>query len=1123
MQQIADWLEKLGMSEYAQRFAENDIDIEVLSELTDTDFDRLGVSIGHRRKLLKALAAGVPPAAAAPLSPPIASSLTPAQSQTAEAARPISPTIEVAGGERRHLTVLFCDLVGSTSISAQLDAEEWRDLVGAYLNVASTAVAEMGGHVAKKLGDGLMSLFGYPVAQENDSERAVRAALSIQRALAELNRKNAGSGKPSLNARIGIETGPVVVDAAGEIFGDAPNVAARVQALAEPGAVLVTGRVQRQVAGLFVAEERGNHTLKGVPDLVTLFRMVRASGGGRRAGQRHLTPLVGRDEEIAMLMRRWERARRGDGQLVLIVGEPGLGKSRLIEEFHARLRDTPHTWTEWSCSQLLQNTPLHPLAEWGRQRFGSADVPSEQRLTDLETSLAQIKLDPAENAALLAPLLDIPLPPDRVLTAAPEEFRRRQLAALTNWAIASAKVQPLVLAVEDLHWSDPTSLDLLRGLAERGALAPLFVLITARPEFRPPWGTRSHHSTISLSPLDREQVRHMVGELAAHHALAKEVIEGVAERTGGVPLFVEEVTRLLLDRGEQGGTQAIPSTLQQSFTARLDRLGTAREVAQIAAVIGRDFSYSLLRAVSGLEDRSLQAALERLAEADILLVQGLPPEADYRFKHALIQDAAYENLLKSRRQVLHRRIAETLRDNVVAGAVAEPELLAHHFTQAGLAEGAIEWWGKAGQRSLERSALIEAIAQLTRALDQIATLPATPVLRRDEIKLQAALITPLLHVKGFAAPEAKAAAERARMLIEQAEAFGEPSEYPLLLFSVLYAFWVANYAAFNGDVLRELAAQFLALAEKQGGTVPLMFGHRVMATSLVYTGDIAEGRAHYDQAIALYDPATHLPLATRFGQDIRVVILCQRSLALWLLGYPEAALADAEDAVKHGREIGQAATLIYALYYGRLTHFHCGIYAAVNAQLAEFVALVDEKGAEGWKGIGTSLQGCVLALTGKAADAVHMITSGLAAFRSIRGTQSAPLHVSYLAAAHAELGQFDDARRCMGEAMDILKTAKERWFEAEANRIAGDIALRSPAPDIAKAEAYFERALAVARQQQAKSWELRAAMSMARLWRDQGKPQQARELLAPVYGWFTEGFDTLDLKEAKALLDELAC
>ena len=634
MQQIAEWLKKLGMSEYAARFSENGIDVSVLPHLTDQDLNDLGVLLGHRRKILAATAE----LGSEPVAPPAPPPVPPAPVSAAAAPPPTAAaTAAPDAAERRHLTVMFCDLVGSTAISAQLDAEEWRELVGAYLDAASAAVTEMGGQVAKKLGDGLMSLFGYPVAQENDSERAVRAALSIQRSLAELNRNNAGSGKPSLTARIGLETGPVVVDAAGEIYGDAPNVAARVQALAEPGEVVVTARVQRQVAGLFVAEERGTHTLKGVPEPVALFRMVRASGGGRRSGPRNLTPLVGRDEETAMLMRRWDRARQGDGQLVLIVGEPGLGKSRLIEEFHARLSEVPHTWVEWSCSQLLQNTPLHPIAEWGRQRFGGADVPAAQRLAELESSLAQVKLDPAESIRLLAPLLDIPLPPERAPSLAPEELWRRQLAALTNWVIAGAKAQPLVLAFEDLHWADPTTLDVLRGIAERGALAPLLVVATSRPEFRPPWGMRSHHGTISLAPLDRGQVQQMVADLSARHALPRDVVEDVASRTGGVPLFVEEVTRLLLERGEGGGgIEAIPATLQQSLMARLDRLGPAREVAQIGSVIGRGFSYGLLRDVTGMEDTPLQAALERLAEADIVLVQGLPPESDYRFKHALI-------------------------------------------------------------------------------------------------------------------------------------------------------------------------------------------------------------------------------------------------------------------------------------------------------------------------------------------------------------------------------------------------------------------------------------------------------------------------------------------------------
>jgi class 3 adenylate cyclase/predicted ATPase len=928
---------------------------------------------------------------------------------------------------------MFCDLVGSTSISAGLDAEDWRDLVGTYLDAASAAVTEMGGHVAKKLGDGLMALFGYPVAQENDTERAARAALSIQRALAEVNRKNAGSGMPALNARIGIEIGPVVIDAAGEVYGDAPNVAARVQALAEPGTVIVTARVQRQIAGLFVAEDRGSHELKGVPEPVTLFRLVRASGGGRRLAQRNLTPLVGREEDIATLMRRWERARQGDGQLALIVGEPGIGKSRLIEEFHARLRDTPHTWAEWSSSQLLQNTPMHPIAEWGRQRFGGADVPAEQRLADLENTLALIRLDPAENVPLLAPLLDVPLPPERRPILAPAELRHRQLAALTNWVMASARAQPVVLVLEDLHWADPTTLDVLRGIAERGALAPLFVLLTARPEFRPPWGARSHHGAISLVPLDRNQVRHMVEELAARHALAKEVIEGVTERTGGVPLFVEEVTRLLLERGEQGGIQAIPPTLQQSLTARLDRLGPAREVAQIAAVIGRGFSYPLVRAVAKIEDQALQTALERLAEADILLVQGLPPESEYRFKHALIQDAAYENLLKSRRQALHRRTGEVLRDQFATTAAAEPELLAHHFTQAGLTEAAVEWWRTAGQRSMARSALLEGAEQLKRALDQIATLPATPALRREEIKLQVAF-----------------------------------------------------------------------------------------ANALALTGNYVDGKEHYDRALAIYNPAEHRPVTTRSGWDVGVALLSARSGCVWALGYPAASRSDAKRALMDARETGHATTLMYALWHAGSSHAYYHDYTDAIAHLDELIALADERGAPYWKASGTASLGSLFALTGKASDAVLAITSGITSLRSTGATLYEPRHLWHLAIAYAELGQLDDARRCIDDAIDKVERSKEKWCETEVNRIAGEVALKSPGPDTEKAERYFDRALAVARQQQAKSWELRAAMSMARLWRDQGKVQQARELLAPVYGWFTEGFDTRDLKEAKALLEELA-
>ena len=1020
MQQIADWLEELGMSEYAKCFAENRIDFSVLPELTDQDLEKLGVLLGDRRKMLRAIA-NIDDKSPGVASEPMLSPARP----TMAATTPAETT-----GERRYLTVMFCDLVGSTSISAQLDAEEWRDLVGDYLDAASTAVTEMGGHVAKKLGDGLMALFGYPVAQENDAERAARAALSIQRALAEVNRKNAGTGKPTLNARIGIEIGSVVIDAAGEIYGDAPNTAARVQALAEQDMVLVTAGVQRQVAGLFIVEERGTHELKGVTKPVTLFRLVRASGARRRSGQRYLTPLVGRDEEIAMLMRRWERALHGEGQLVLIMGEPGLGKSRLVEEFHGRLRDTPHTWIEWSCSQLLQNTPLHPIADWGRQRYGGVDVPFEQRLADLESSLSQMKLDPGENAALLAPLLDISLPPERVLAVSPEELRRRQLMAMTAAVMASSRVQPVVLAVEDLHWADPTTLDLLRGIAERGALAPLFVLMTARPEFRPPWGTRSHHGTISLAPLDRRQVHYMVGELAALHALPKEAIDGVTERSGGVPLFVEEVTRLLLERGERGSIQAIPPTLQQSLTARLDRLGTAREVAQVGAVIGRGFSYPLVRAVAGMDDAPLQVALDRLAEADILLVQGLPPDSDYRFKHALIQDAAYENLLKSRRQLLHRRAAEILR-GFANTAAAEPEALAYHFTQAGMTEAAIEWWGKAGDQALRRSAFQEAIAHLGKAIEMadkasgVATPSAPP--RTARLKLQTSLGNALIAARGHGAPETSAAFARAS---ELAVGVDDPVER----LSANYGLWVGHLSRGEARPLRAIAEVLLRDIEGKPPSPEAAVAHRLAGVTEWYLGNFELARAHLRQTLAMFDPQRDRDLTYRFGQDMGVSAMVFMALALWPLGEIDHARRIGEEALSRAAASGHMLTTVFGHFQYALLHV-ARRDAATTAALAEAVVnLAREHGMQLYRAYGEFLQPWVRWHLGEREGGLAAMRRGIAACHGQGNAMNTPLFETALAEAEAEAGEIEAALASIDHAIAETERTGQRWNEADTFR-----------------------------------------------------------------------------------------
>jgi class 3 adenylate cyclase/predicted ATPase len=1119
---IEEWLASLGLGEYAARFAENDIDFAILADLTDQDLENIGVaSLGHRRKILRAIAAldgaAAPMAAAAPASPVISAPIP-----AAVASPPLSPSAEAAG-ERRYLTVMFCDLVGSTGISARLDAEEWRDLVGAYLDAASAAVTEMGGHVAKKLGDGLMALFGYPVAHENDAERAARAALAIQRALAELNRKNVVAAKPELVARIGLETGPAVVDAAGEIYGDVANVAARVQALAEPGAVLVTARVQRQTAGLFVAEERGTHTLKGVPEPVALFRLVRASGGGRRSGARNLTALIGRDDETAMLMRRWERARQGDGQLVLIVGEPGLGKSRLIEEFHARLRDTPHTWVEWSCSQLLQNTPLHPIAEWGRQRFGGADVPAERRLAELESTLTQVKLDPAESLPLLAPLLDIPLPAERVPALAPEELRRRQLAALTGWSIASARVQPVVLAFEDLHWADPTTLDVLRGIAERGALAPLLILATTRPEFRPPWSMRSHHGTISLAPLDRAQVHDMVAELAARHALPREVVEDVAARTGGVPLFVEEVTRLLLERGEQGGIHVIPPTLQQSLMARLDRLGPAREVAQIGSVIGRGFSYGLLRDVAGIEDAALEAALERLADADIVLVQGTPPVSDYRFKHALIQDAAYENLLKSRRQVLHRRVAEILRDRFAATAAAEPEALAYHFTQAGMTDAAIEWWGKAGDQALRRSAFQEAISHLGKAIEMtdkegdgvprtMAASVGTSLGQR--LKLQTSYAQATMLSRGFGSEESKTAFTRARELATQTNADER--------FDTYYGLWIGSFLRGELQSARESAEAFLHEAISAGRITEAAVAHRNLGLTCLVQGDSAEARANLEEVLRIHDPERDREVKFRFASDNAVSATVYLGLLEWLLGNLGQGKELVERAVKLAVESNHPPTLANAHAYRSTFEIFRGNAANAQRDAEAVIKTSREYGTALYSAAGAIPNAWASARLGDRETGIADFRQALADWSGQGNKLLLPFYEGLLAELEAEGEGADGALIRIDGALALVGETGEHWTDAFLHRIRGEILLKRDPANTAPAEEAFLTAISIAQGQKARSFELRAALSLAKLYQSTGRAADAHAVLVPALQGFSPRPEFPEIAEAQTLLAALA-
>jgi len=1121
---VGDWLWGLGLERYEAAFRENKIDDTVLPSLTAEDLEDLGVGvIGHRRKLLDAIVALRTEASApAPLSD----------------ASPATDKAVNDTAERRQVTVMFSDLVGSTALSARLDLEDLREIISAYQMCVADTVRRFGGFVARYMGDGVLIYFGYPAAHEDDAERAVLAGLALVDAIATL------PAPEPVQVRVGAATGMVVVgDLVGsgkgqarDIVGETPNLAARLQAIAEPNTIVIAEATRRLLGNLFELRDLGPKELKGIIGPVTAFAVLGASSVESRFEAMHaggMTALVGREEELELLLRHWARAKTGEGQAVLLSGEAGIGKSRLSAALMEDIAAEPHTRLRYFCSPQHTHSAFYPIIGQFERAAGFAhgDTP-QTKLDELDALLAQTSTS-RQDAGLLAEMLSLPndgrYP---ALEPVPEQRRQKTLAALGVQLETLARSSPVFMIVEDAHWGDPTSLEAFGRMVDRIATLRVLLIVTFRPEFEPPWVRQPHVTALALNRLGHREIDTMIDRVIGNKLLPANIRKDIIEHTDGIPLFVEEMTKAVLEAGGKleamqtaaavpSPTLAVPASLHASLMARLDRLGPAKEVAQIGAAIGREFSHVLLAAVMRKPEAELGSELDRLIRAGLLFRKGVPPHATYLFKHVLVQDAAYGTLLRQPRRVLHARIADALERQFADIAEGQPEVLARHCTEAGLIEKAAALWGKAGLRSLERSALVEAVEQLTRALGQIATLPSTPALRRKEIKLQIELIYPLQHVKGLAAPETKAAAERAGLLIEQAEALGEPPEDPLLLFSALDALLVANIVAFNGDVARERAAQFLALAEKQGGKVPLGLGHKAMGIALLHTGNFAEAVVHEDQALALYDPVEHRPLATRFVADPRVGALIIRSLALWALGYPEAGLAGTEQALREARETGHAGPLMHAMTLTCLTQLISGNYATAKALSDEMIVLAEEKGPSVYEPTGMLRRAGVLALTGKASNAVDIFSSAIPVIRSTGTTIHRPVWLSLLARACGDLGQFDDAWSHIGEAITAVETTKETWYEADVHRIAGEIALMSPEPDAAKAEACFERALAVARAQQAKSFELRAAISMARLWRDQAKRDEAREILAPVYGWFTEGFDTLDLKQAKALLDEL--
>ena len=1121
---VVVWLRSLGLGQYEKVFRENEIDETVLPSLTAEDLKELGVAaLGHRRKLLDAIAVlrgdNATPAAA-----------------------PGPATVEAPprdNAERRQVTVMFSDLVGSTALSARMDPEDLREVISAYQKCVAETVGRFGGFVAKYMGDGVLIYFGYPQAHEDDAERAVRAGLEIVAAITALK------WSAPLQTRIGIATGLVVVGdliGSGEaqergIVGETPNLAARLQGIAEPNMVVMAESTRRLLGNLFEFDDLGAKDLKGIAGPVRAFAALQPSSVESRFEAMHgggLTDLVGREEELELLLRRWSRAKSGQGQVVLLSGEAGIGKSRLTAALLERLAPEPHTRLRYFCSAQHTDSAFYPIIGQMERAAGLAHEDTPQaKLDKLDAMLAQTSTS-AQDAALFAEMLSLPNDgryptPD----LAPQQRRQKTLEALTAQLAGLASQQPVLMTFEDVHWIDPTSLEALNQTVDRIKALPVLLIVTFRPEFNAPWMGQSRVTGLTLNRLGEREIAAMIDRVVGNKMLPPNIRQDIIERTDGIPLFVEEMTKAVLEaEGEGAAAQAVsmvpspmmavPASLHASLMARLDRLGPAKEVAQIGAAIGREFSHTLLAAVVREPETELQSALNCLVEAGLLFRQGTPPNATYLFKHALVQDAAYGTLLREPRRALHAHIAEAFEDQFPEVAEIQPELLARHFTEAGLVEKAAALWGKAAHRSLERSAMVEAVVQFTTARDLVAILPSTPERRRQQIKLQVALLAPVIGTKGFAATETKAAIERAQALIEEAEALGVPLDDPWVLLSVLYGFWTANIFGFNGKNLIEISHRIMALAERQGATIALMMGHRNLGVALMATGDFSEGRRHLDQAVALYNAGEHRRFVTRFPVHVQVANLSQRAMILWQLGFPSATLSDLEHLLKEGREIGHAASLMGALFYASLLDVWCKGHSAERKFTEELLVLAEEKHSPFFASLGTMQRGVVLAVTGDTEAAVPMIGAGMSRYRSMNSTWLTPWYLTRLAEAQAKLGDCDKAWHRIFEAFEEMEKGGEVQHQAEINRVAGEIALLSPEVDGAKAERYFGKALAVARQQQAKSWELRAAMSMARLWRAQGKRDAARELLAPVYGWFTEGFDTLDLKEAKALLGELA-
>jgi class 3 adenylate cyclase/tetratricopeptide (TPR) repeat protein len=1117
---IGSWLRGLGLEQYEAAFRDNEIDGEVLPKLTADDLKDIGVAIvGHRRKMLSAIVE---------LSG-LSAEPAPVASATAEPA-------SAAFAERRQLTVMFCDLVGSTAMSARLDPEDMREVIRAYQDACSRAVARYDGIVAKFMGDGVLAYFGFPRAHEEDAERAVRAGLDISSVIPKLET----GATERLKVRIGIATGIVVVgDLVGQgsaqeqaVVGETPNLAARLQALAEPGSVVLAESTRRLLGRAFELRALGPQDMKGFDAPVPAWVVLRETENVSRfeaSRSQGMTPFVGREHEVALLLDRWCDASEGEGQVALLSGEAGIGKSRVLATLLERIGDKPHVTMRYQCSPHHVNDAFYPITSqiWHAAGFVSGE-PVADRLDKLEAMIARSGLEPMEIAPLLASLLSNPLEGRYpAMEMAPSEQKDRTIAALIALFVGITKDAPVIALLEDAHWIDPTSLDVFSRLVARLPGLRALLVIAFRPEFAAPWVGRSHVATLSLNRFGRRQAVEMIGRVTGDKALPADVLEQIVAKTDGVPLFVEELTKTVLESGllrEEKGAYvlaadltplAIPSTLQDSLMARLDRLAPVKEIAQIGAAIGREFSFRLLEAVSPITGAALRGALGQLMASELIYGRGAPPESTYIFKHALVQDTAYASLLRSRRQRIHADIARVLVERFADQVESAPAIIAHHYTEGGLAEPAARYWLAAAELALSRSAHAEARPYVDAGLALIPRLTDGPNRQSLQLSLQLARANALVPLKGFAGAETIAALTEAKRLLDS----GIGTD--LQRFSVLYGLWGANLFAARMEPALALARQFAEVAEHNDDTTYLLVGYRLVGMMQVFMGQNRQGLDNLQRAEQYRDPDRQRLFTYRFGTDPDVNVLFSKIWPLTILGLYDRAARIAEQLRSELSNHKHAATVAVCKYFLLWPELLSGDLEACERHSAELVVYCAEKKVEQWRLLTAICHALARARLGPTEENIAAVDAALGAKNPTGMRMSDSVFIAQLAEALLAAGDIPSAEARVREAFAFVEDSGERFWLAELHRLEGQIALKRPGQDRERAEACFLQAIEIAQSQDALMLELRAATDLAQLWRETGSRGDPHALLEPILAAIEGGKTTRDVHNARALLADI--